>query len=65
MIAERLTVRLTPDDQIHVAALATRLQAEGAVFLSRSDVLREALRRAAGAMPIAGEQSPTVPLAGL
>lgn len=44
----RITFRLEPIDAANVAAIAAKMQADtGRVFVSRTDVLRHALRTAA------------------
>jgi Arc/MetJ-type ribon-helix-helix transcriptional regulator len=47
-MSDRLTFRPTPPDLAHIAAIAGRLQRDsGTIFVSRSDVVRTALRIAA------------------
>lgn len=50
-MTDRLTFRPTAPDRAHIAAIASRLQADKrSVFVSRSDVVRTALRIAAEAV---------------
>ncbi len=47
-MSDRLTFRPTKPDRAHIAAIAARLQHDtGTIFVSRSDVVRAALRIAA------------------
>lgn len=51
MLTERLTFRLTPEDLDHVVTISGTLRdSRGGPFVSRSDVLRAALRVAAEAV---------------
>jgi hypothetical protein len=43
MIADRMAFRLTPEDQQNVATIAARIQ-PNATFVSRTDVMRAALK---------------------
>jgi hypothetical protein len=43
MIADRMAFRLTPDDAQNVAVIAARIQ-PNATFVSRTDVMRAALK---------------------
>lgn len=47
---QRLTVRATDTDLLHLANIAVALRANGKPFVTRTDALRHALRVTAAAM---------------
>ena len=56
VLTERLAFRLTPEDSANVATIAaTARQTTGRAFVSRTDVLRLALRTAAAPLRVAEE----------